>query len=804
MKVANLNRELLTLSWMPCRLPARHQPGIPGLAATFFLKAAFQLQADGQAIPWPDGPVQPSGDLPLGKGGVRYPSDFVPYKPHGEWLVVGTAHGPERKGGDFEIRVEAGQLDKRLWIFGERLWQGSGLNERPGPAAIAEPTELSYENAWGGENVALNPIGQGPDTAMLPRIELPGTVVATRDAEIPPAGLAPIPMTWPQRSRHLGTYDEAWLQSRWPWYPDDFDPAYFQSALQSQWLSGYWRGDERLTLHNLIEHTPQFRSQLPGLKGRCFVERAPVSAKALPELEEVPLNLDTLWVDLDTRQLVLVWRGRCATATPKFHDLLKLLVLLEPIDAEPRSKAAYAALLEEALNPKPAPAQAPPPENSPAEVVALSIARAEKRMHDHRLKAYQALEKSAKDQHALSGQIESAGAIVAAKEAAGLKPPPGPSVSVGDLDAHFQQMLTDQGLKPPDGTGLASLMRSTPGVEEAKAADARLASLRQEAAAFSQRLNPRVPLKADFLKPDGKLDIAKMEAEGVAEVDLSGVDFSGLSLLGIDFRGARLVGANFDGAFLLGSDFTGADLSGANLSRAILSRANFAEADLTGCKLQGTQWKMAMLPGAILASLDLSGVDFTGIVAPQADFTKCRLTGANFQRAQLAASTFAEAVVEQADFRLATLTFADFRRVKGAKAIFDDAKLTNFRGGEGADFTGASFKRVQAEESVWEGALLPKSEWEEADLPSAKFCDVQGAGSCFDRCDLTGGVFEDANLQQTNFRQANLLRAIFDRADLTESKLDEANLFEAGLWETNITRATWFGAMTKSTRLHLA
>ena len=30
----------------------------------------------------------------------------------------------------------------------------------------------------------------------------------------------------------------------------------------------------------------------------------------MPDLVEVPLNLDTLWVDADARQLVLVWRGR--------------------------------------------------------------------------------------------------------------------------------------------------------------------------------------------------------------------------------------------------------------------------------------------------------------------------------------------------------------------------------------------------------------------------------------------------------------------------------------------------------------
>ncbi len=51
---------------------------------------------------------------------------------------------------------------------------------------------------------------------------------------------------------------------------------------------------------------PNFVCRLPGIRVRCLFQREPQSE----QIEELKLNLDTLWIDMEQLQMVLVWRGR--------------------------------------------------------------------------------------------------------------------------------------------------------------------------------------------------------------------------------------------------------------------------------------------------------------------------------------------------------------------------------------------------------------------------------------------------------------------------------------------------------------
>ncbi|KAL9263975.1 Thylakoid lumenal 15 kDa protein 1, chloroplastic-like protein, partial [Drosera capensis] len=63
--------------------------------------------------------------------------------------------------------------------------------------------------------------------------------------------------------------------------------------------------------------------------------------------------------------------------------------------------------------------------------------------------------------------------------------------------------------------------------------------------------------------------------------DLTGKDFSGMSLIKQDFKTSILRQANFKGAKLLGASFFDADLTGADLSNADLRGADFSLANVT-------------------------------------------------------------------------------------------------------------------------------------------------------------------------------------------------------------------------------
>ena len=117
------------------------------------------------------------------------------------------------------------------------------------------------------------------------------------------------------------------------------------------------------------------------------------------------------------------------------------------------------------------------------------------------------------------------------------------------------------------------------------------------------------------------VDGAELWFHGTEDMNLSGVDFGGGSILG-SLIGANLSGANLTGVKQLTRLMAGANLSNADLSRLNLRGANFTDANLQNASLahanlDGANFKNANLDGADLSGTDLSnivGCDLTGIL----------------------------------------------------------------------------------------------------------------------------------------------------------------------------------------------
>ena len=73
-----------------------------------------------------------------------------------------------------------------------------------------------------------------------------------------------------------------------------------------QQLDGYLKGDEPIRLENLHEGVPLVRTVLPGWRVRAVVQHL-VDRGRKVAVQELPLALDTLYVDTDARTLVLLW-----------------------------------------------------------------------------------------------------------------------------------------------------------------------------------------------------------------------------------------------------------------------------------------------------------------------------------------------------------------------------------------------------------------------------------------------------------------------------------------------------------------
>lgn len=783
------------------------------LTATFFVRAEFRLRHGEAAELITDRPIVFCGDVPHAEArqGLAYPTDYVPYKPLGEWMAIGTAYnagwGDRHK---FGARVRIGDHAKLVDVVGDRSWQPTLLRWEPGPAAAIAAVPLTYDRAWGGPAHAANPLGRGQVGDAMHNLEIPRAWVDSRSSPALPAGFGPLPSTWAQRKQWMGKYNAGWIRDHWPWLPPDFDVRFFMAAPEDQWVDGYFRGDEPIVLEQMHPVHAVYQSRLPGLRARCFVrQRSGAGAAGRPghwgeelHFREVPLHLDTVWIDADQEKLVLAWRGCLPVASLKLLDVEHLFSVLEPLDEPDRGLPFFEEMLAAELTP----ADLSPPFDPAALRAEIDAALAQGAKERADIEAMM-LEQIAKVE-AFAAAKQEEGVATARKLGIDWQLPDAAAIAAAPktpeegIAAMRQKLAELEAFTGFDVTQeIANLKRAITETEEAAAL---LTAVPQQIRAREQEILSKMPpeLLAVRKLPDGQpIDLEAARATGFAKFDLAGVDFSGLDLSGIDFRDARLAGAKLVRATLGKADFTGANLTGADLTGADLRSATLDGADLTDAVVPYTRWAGASLSGTRLSGLQLAGADFTGVHGLQANFSNAVLAESCFAKADLAQADFSGAIVQRADFSAAKLTRADFGGAHAAGIVFRGAELTNLRAREKADFTGAIVAGAVADESAWGTSILDGADFREASLRRAQFSEASLRGAMFDDCNLANAVFDDADLERAMLMHANLLRVTFDRANLTNARLDGANLFEAGLWEPRLEGATYAGANVKRTRL---
>ena len=810
-----------------------------GFWVSFFVRAEFTCAPGKPPVLTAAETVVASGDTPFDDAshGLRYPSDFVPRKPFGEVIVVGTANPPAGLAVTrYPVRVTVGSWWKEIVVHGERSWDTSGLFDKPGPAGVAASVPLSFARAFGGAGVATNPLGFGATGEAVPNLELANRPVASRRPDGDPAGFGPIPPDWPQRRQYAGMPGKAVAASWWPWSPPGFDERFWMATLPDQWVEGYFRGDEVVELDHLHPEHSRWRTALPGQRARVFVLRLPADAPlssarrgklvdAGATFEEVPLVLDTVFIDTDAGEMTLVWRGSTPVRSPKLLDILGVSFGLEPLGAD-RDPEHYLAMLladeNEAAEPVPDGAAIK------AEIeAAIAAGEAERdRIMAHIeaevAKAQETVLATVRDVEATAdaARAEAIAELAAGGIADSVTLPefrlsdklrfdvPDPATipsqgAVGDVKkvaADLRASLQTTEVELPAAvkdaiTGQAAKLDELAGVvAEAEEIPAQIEARMKAMKAEVESAFPPGFLVNRVIKPGDPLDLEAIRRNGLADHDLRGVDFSGLDLAGVSFRGAIASGSLFRGAKLAAADFTGANLTGADLSAADLSIAVLERADLTDATVAGTRFAGSRIGGASLRGLTLAGADFTGARGQYAEFSGADLSAACFREARLDKPDFTGTRAAGADFSGAVMPKADFGGAVCHDAIFDGATLANLRAREAADFTGARLHRLQADDASWTTSILDKADFEDADLRRADFSECSLDGTNFDRCDLASAVFADSHIHAAWLTDANLFRASFDRATIVGVRFDGSSLFEAGFWDASVAKATFTGA----------
>ena len=167
-----------------------------------------------------------------GVSSVKYESDTCYTKKGTDVVLVGHAYAKGGSARVIEVKLKAGHLNKRVRVFGDRMWcraLGAWRSTDPRPF---DTMPLVYERAFGGEDKAhpnpskhgleqRNPVGTGfavlgrkerLEELPLPNLEDPADLIGGWGDKPRPAGFGFIGRNWVPRTEYAGTYEEGSLR----------------------------------------------------------------------------------------------------------------------------------------------------------------------------------------------------------------------------------------------------------------------------------------------------------------------------------------------------------------------------------------------------------------------------------------------------------------------------------------------------------------------------------------------------------------------------------------------------------------
>lgn len=764
-----------------------------------------------------------------------------------EYIVHGSAHAP---GGipqpSVPVRAEVGGLSKDLVVHGDRFWAG----REPTQPVPFRSMRLHWYSAFGGPTHAQNPLGKGidalelqtpgpdanPKAVPLPNVERSDDLVRSPDDRPTPGGLGPIDISWPQRRTLAGTHDQTWLETQFPGHPVDVDWGLHNVAPGDQQHSEAWKPGAPYRFTNLHPSIDVLEGTLPPLRARAFISRSHRSGDERPTahartqasraplgaedpLEEVELELQTLWFFPDQERLVLGWTGSVDVAEEEAADVVKLMLAAESTEhARPLSHyeqvladrldeefGALAALRDVDLVPEDL-AAAPDDADDLFALEGLPIDNGQRQREELFASALAHLEAQGIDPAEY-----------------GLEPPPPPDAQP-TLD-ELPELLAKKRAELAEAQTQGEAMRESMLAQAAEVLD----GLPTDMTADSVR--EQVTEVGDG-PPSFRADAQKteLEAQAMKARMLGGIDDALEAVIDDPAQYAHWQAAE---AKLLGAyrktahhQAPAARLSGVSGGEAL---ARFEHTLKSG---QG--FRNANFTGAILRGLDLRGADLSGGLFESADFTETDLRGANLDDTVLAHAKIDRARLDRASLRRANLGKANLVQSVLDSARLDEAVLegtrlkgSRFRGAvlHGASLRDAHFvdcdgQRMEAsklqllgvtfERVMFGAAVFDETTFLELDLRTCDFADASLRGCTFLRCDLrkvnlAGAVLEGARaveatrleeavLTQASLRKANFRGLRMKGVDLRQAQLDDADFTESDLERAKLYRASARGA----------
>ncbi len=251
------------------------------------------------------------------------PGGIAPYKPRVDVILVGSAFAPGGKPVEALVaRLAVGELDKSVGVVGDRVWVDGP--EGMEPSAPRPFSKMPLDEARApreGENPGGFDLTRAPEAGAL---ALPNLEPVEDDPRVDRAArFGPVAATSAARKARLAADALAWAagERKGP-APASLDFRYFNAAPRDQQLDAL-ASDGTLVLENLSPGLARLHVHLPRARPKAFVASAGGAGA------EVPMRLDTLFIDTDRALFTLTHRGAITVAGPEVAAASELLVALE-------------------------------------------------------------------------------------------------------------------------------------------------------------------------------------------------------------------------------------------------------------------------------------------------------------------------------------------------------------------------------------------------------------------------------------------------------------------------------------------
>lgn len=746
-------------------------------------------------------------------------------KPRGEVLLAGHAYPAEGEAQTcVRVRLQAGEIDKSLEARGDRDWSLGWvpLVRHSRPRAFRK-MPLDYRRAYGGGRYKKNPLGcghlkpllrllGGDNCGPLPNLGYPGEKLDPGSRPQQPAGFGPLGQDWAQRRPLAGRYDSHWLKHHAPGYPLSLDPAFFNAAPQDQQLQSYWLGGENYRLENLHPSRPLLEGAIPEILPRAFAQLDGGPLREVP-LQEVPLNLDTLWFFPDSELGVLIVHGQIPIGDSDGLDLRALLLAWEK-PGRARSLGHYQTVLKLRSDLKTAARHAFNEGQLTPEAPAPLITQAGKSEPSPLLREIaqktaatpQQLQQALDEQETLpqldpaaleSGNFDLGEILRDAEERAQRL----------QKEAERKREELQKQMEKLDQSG-GQLLDGKQALERIFAPERELQQLRELADSIGdpaqrQQLLDAIPQLAQQQRAARRLasesqcqpvcDEASEALTGwlygaMAESrSLAGLCLAGIKIHNADFRAMDLRDLILDGSELTDCRFDNSDLSGTSFIGAHLQNCSFDSTNL-----EATNWSRAQLQECSAERCALRDSNWHATRARHCNFSGCNFERALFVDSDLASNRFDTGHFLKTIFARCNLDTSHWRETRAKNAAWLECRLS------GADFSGAELGSCAWLNTTANGVRLDKSQLRE--FLASGDCQLRGASLAECRAEQTGWRYSDlsgANFERARLSDSDLGMTNLDGASFRQALLHNCILMAASAQKADFTESNWMGSLAR-------